>query len=255
MTGPGAGRRGRPTSSRSTSSGWGIVNGWWAGTGLPSSSRPSNRGKSTTHRKLRPPSVTGGRPSSSRSRPSTCRTTGRASATSSTRSPGSAASADRTPASSASDRNLATGLSSPWSVTRIHTRPLAPHRLAASVRSSSRLREKSPAPGTRMPFTVWPANALNPVVGEDVGQLDQLHAEPHIGLVGAVALHGLVPGHAGDVAAPRRRPPRRWRSAPRADTNASTSSWPTKLASTSSWVNSNWRSARRSSSRRHRAIW
>ena len=38
-------------------------------------------------------------------------------------------------------------------------------------------------------------------------------------------------------------------------TKSRTSSWPTKEASMSSWVNSNWRSARRSSSRRQRAIW
>ncbi len=36
---------------------------------------------------------------------------------------------------------------------------------------------------------------------------------------------------------------------------ASTSAWLTKLASASSCMNSNWRSARRSSSRRQRAIW
>ena len=35
----------------------------------------------------------------------------------------------------------------------------------------------------------------------------------------------------------------------------STSSWSTNDASASSWVNSNWRSARRSSSRANRAIW
>ncbi len=78
--------------SRPTSSGCGIVNGWWAGTGFLSSPRPSNRGKSTTHRNCRPPSVTGGRPSSRRSRPSRWRTVGRSSATISTRSPGSASS-------------------------------------------------------------------------------------------------------------------------------------------------------------------
>ena len=39
------------------------------------------------------------------------------------------------------------------------------------------------------------------------------------------------------------------------DTNPRMSSWVTKEASTSNWENSNCRSARRSSSRRHRAIW
>ena len=38
-------------------------------------------------------------------------------------------------------------------------------------------------------------------------------------------------------------------------TKASTSAWFTNDASMSSWVNSNWRSARRSSSRMQRAIW
>ena len=35
---------------------------------------------------------------------------------------------------------------------------------------------------------------------EDVGQLDQLHAEAEVGLVGAEAVHRLVPGDAGDLA-------------------------------------------------------
>ena len=53
------------------SSGCGWVNGWWAGIGRPSSVMASNSGKSTTHSGTRPPSLTGGRPRSSRSAPST----------------------------------------------------------------------------------------------------------------------------------------------------------------------------------------
>ena len=47
-----------------------------------------------------------------------------------------------------------------------------------------------------------PANALNSVRGEHVGQLDELHAEAQVGLVDAVAVHRLVPRDALD----RRRP-------------------------------------------------
>ncbi len=36
--------------------------------------------------------------------------------------------------------------------------------------------------------------------GENLGQLDQLHAEAHVGLVGAEALHGVVPGDHAELA-------------------------------------------------------
>ena len=51
-------------------------------------------------------------------------------------------------------------------------------------------------PGTRNAFTHPPEG---PELGarEHVGQLDQLHPEPQVGLVGAVALGRLLPGDAG----------------------------------------------------------
>ena len=120
------------------------------------------------------------------------------SATSSNRSPGSASRRVRRAASSSSERNLATGDSSSSSLTRIHTRPLAPNCLARSVRASRRDRPISPCSATRMPLTQpASAKALNPVWREDVGELDELHAESDVGLVAAVAFHGVVPRHAG----------------------------------------------------------
>ena len=101
--------------------------------------------------------------------------------------------------------NLATGESKPpSSVTLSHTRPLAPSCLARSVRPSSLLRPYSAAPpGTRMPFTAGrPGERLEPALGEHLGQLDQLHGEAQIGLVHAVAVHGLVPRHARDLGRP-----------------------------------------------------
>ena len=38
------------------------------------------------------------------------------------------------------------------------------------------------------------ANALNSVAANTGGELDELHAEAQVGLVGAEAVHGLVPG-------------------------------------------------------------
>ncbi len=43
-----------------------------------------------------------------------------------------------------------------------------------------------------------PAKARNSVDAEYVGELDELHPEPQVGLVGAETLRRLVPGHARD---------------------------------------------------------
>ena len=251
-------------SSSAQSSTWGIVNGWWAGIGRPSPRRPSsNSGKSTTHRKCRPPSFTGGRPSSRRSSPSTWQPSvplvGDEQAAGRRRSAPSAVDERRParrrrgtwpPASSSVD-----GPSSPAS-TRIHTRPLAPQRLACvgQVVEPAAAGVAAP-PGTTDALDAGRLEGVELGGREHVGQLDQLHAEAHVGLVGAEAVHGVVPGHARDLADRlaghgldgRDRPRRRW---PRGRRPGST-----KLISASSWVNSNWRSARRSSSRRQRAIW
>ncbi len=173
------------------------------------------------------------------------------------------------PACSASDRNLATGELSDGTVppsaggsTRIHTRPLAPQSLAWSVRSSSWLRVLSAPPSTRMPLTAAAWNALNSVAekievrstssmpkrtsGLSVPKRSSASCQVICGNIDRVAGHGR-PGRspvAASVAA-----------ATASEMKASTSAWLTKLASASSCMNSNCRSARRSSSRRQRAIW
>ena len=112
------------------------------------------------------------------------------------------------PSCSASDRNFTTGASStPPSRTRIHTRPAAPSDLARSMSASSLRAAHVALAATR--------NALHRLrarerleVGrlEDLGEVDELHAEARVGLVGAVALHRVEPRHARDrPPAPRHR--------------------------------------------------
>ena len=132
-----------------------------------------------------------------------------------------------TAAASSAERNLATGESNePSSATFSHTRPLAPSDLARSVSLSSWLRPYSAAaPGTRMPLiAAAPANALNSVAGEDVGELDELHAEAQVGLVDAEAVHRLVP-----------RDPLDRRRALAVTASAASSTASLIAASTSSW--------------------
>ena len=105
------------------------------------------------------------------------------------------------PSCSASDRNLATGESSVAAVARPASTPgpWRPSCLARSVSSSSRpRRRRRPRPGTRMPFTHGAWKARNSVAANTSRELDQLQAEAHVGLVGAVALLRLVPRHARD---------------------------------------------------------
>ena len=92
-----------------------------------------------------------------------CRAARRSSATMRMRSPTSASIVLLRSACSPSVRNLATGELRPSFKTFIHTRPLAPHSLHWSVRSSNRLRDVSAPPGTRMPFTQGAWNARNSV--------------------------------------------------------------------------------------------
>ena len=158
------------------------------------------------------------------------------------------------------DRNLATppsraGASRSPATTRIHARPLAPQSLAWSTRPSICLRVSVAAVLEPDALDARRLEHVGLGLGEDLGELDQLHAEADVGLVGAEALLRLLPGHPGDVADVASRARRAPRPAPQSVTKASTSSWPTNEHSMSSWVNSNWRSARRSSSRRQRAIW
>ena len=87
-------------------------------------------------------------------------------------------------------------------MTRNHARPLAPSDLAWSVSSSSRAREKLAPPGTRIALTVGAEKALTSVVGEDVREIVEQHREAQVGLVGAVAIERLGPGHRRDVLGP-----------------------------------------------------
>ena len=86
-------------------------------------------------------------------------------------------------------------------------------------------------------------------------EVDQLHPEAQVGLVRAVAVERIGPRHALDrrAGAPRWRPrPHRARLRRRSPSRrpGRRRSTPCRAA-----MNSNWRSARRSSSRRQRAIW
>ena len=120
------------------------------------------------------------------------------------RSPGSAFVCSRTLATSCSDRWRARGPSSdgPFSTTRNQASPLAPALLACSVSSSSREREKVAPSGTTIALTVGDENALTSVCCEHLGEIDQLHAEAEVGLVGAEAVPGLGPRDALDRRGP-----------------------------------------------------
>jgi hypothetical protein len=83
----------------------------------------------------------------------------------------------------------------------------------------------APSAQTTVAFTHGAANARNPVPAKTEGQVDQLHAEPQVGLVGAVAVDGLGPGHARHIV--RAGSPVTASAASRtaSDTKPSTSSW------------------------------
>ena len=187
------------------------------------------------------------------------RTIGRSPATMQRRVAGAARRARRrAPSCSASDRNFATGDSStPPSRTRIHTRPAAPSDFARSVeRVELRARHVALALDADALDRVGARERAELGAAEHVGELDELHPEPHVGLVGAVALHRLVPRHPRDRRGrlARAAPPRP-RRAPRPTPRRARLPGRRSVISTSSCMNSNWRSARRSSSRRQRAIW
>ena len=205
------------------------------------------------------PSDTGGRPSWLRSPPSTSQVVCHSSATSEEEVAGARRRcARRSAAISASREELRHRRLDGAAVLHPHPHEaLGAERLGVVGEGVELLAaDGRPAPATRRPLiAAADANALNSVRGEHVGQLDQLHAEAEVGLVGAVAVHGLVPGDPGDLR--RAASPVTASAASSTDSEmaASTSSWSTKLISASSCMNSYWRSARRSSSRRQRAIW
>ncbi len=111
-------------------------------------------------------------------------------------------------ARSASERNLATGDSSSPS---LHPHPhqaegaqaLGPVGPAVELVAGG-----VAAPGHAHADHVAAGEGLEPRAGEGPGEVVQLHAEAGVGLVGAEAVHRLVPRHArelGGLAAPRRR--------------------------------------------------
>ena len=134
--------------------------------------------------------------------------------------------APSTPLTSTSLRNLATGEETVApSSTRIHTRPLAPKRLACSVSSSSCERLRPAPPGDAQALHARRPEGVEPGLGEQRGELHQLHPEAHVGLVAAEALLGLLPGHVGPER--RRRSPvtTSAAAATASVTNPRTSSW------------------------------
>ena len=110
------------------------------------------------------------------------------------------------PRCSSSERNLATGeftVVEPSSAasTRIHTRPLAPQRLARSVRSSSRLRVVSPRRRRgRMPLMHDALNALNSVSANTSVSSTSSMPKRTSGLSEPKRSMRVVPGHPRDVA-------------------------------------------------------
>ena len=100
------------------------------------------------------------------------------------------------------------------------------------------------------------ANALNPVRANTGAEIHQLHAVSEVRLVRSVPLASSRRRSCAGTARPPRPPRcpctiRAYSGSIRAIRSSSV----TKLISTSSWVNSNPRSAREASSRRQRTIW
>ena len=162
---------------------------------------------------------------------------------------------------SASERNFATGDSTAESApTFIQTRPLAPIFFARSVKASSLLRPYDAASGyvaasTQMPLMdSAPANALNSVDEKSgVNSTNSIPKRrsglslPNRSIASRHVIRSIVGGASpvtAVAAATTARP-----------MNSRTSSCDTNDISASNCMNSYWRSARRSSSRRHFAIW
>ena len=191
--------------------------------GLPSSSSPVEerefRHPAEPPARPRPPADDPGRGAAARA-PS--QASCHSSATTSTRSPAAAPVAatqagalgvGRGPCRAASRAAAGVGRT----VTLNQARPLAPSSLARSTSASSRLRPSDgPVGHTHAPSRTArrrPAPRCRRTAG---AQVDELHAEAQVGLVGAEAVHGLVPRHALDARrAPPPRPPRWRRPRPR----------------------------------------
>ena len=250
-------------SSRSTSSSRGAVNGWCIASHRRSSSFHSNSGNSMTHRSHGP--RRGIRPrrcasSSAKAPRATVAAERLWSATSSTRSPalGARPRQERLPVAS---EGRAAGR---WMRPRPRAPRPAPWRPSSSRRSVEvveLLAGEARPPGTARAFTAPPcatacAKTLKTPPREQLGQSTELQLEAQVGLVRAVAPHRLVvrdpPERAGRARCPCAR---RKISATSPSTIGRKSSRSTNDISMSICVNSGWRSARRSSSRKQRTIW
>ena len=250
----------RAVRSSSRSSGCGIGERVVRGIGRPSSSSASNSGKSTTQQEAaaRPRAPAGGR-----GRGAACRARGRRAgaspATMSTRSPGAAPSASTQPEL----LGLATGTSATGDSSAPPSRDPHPHEAGRAellgpvdqLVEAARGRRR-PRPGTRMPFTH--VGLERPELGgrehlargrrargRSGGRACRCRSAPS---PRATSCAGIGPG-ASPVTASAAA------STASADHAPCTSSASAKLISASSCMNSNCRSARRSSSRRQRAIW
>ena len=193
--------------------------------------------------------------------PNTSHVVAHSSATIKIRSPCTAPVDSSNAAFSASDKNLATGESNTKSApTFIQTKPLAPIFLARSVNASSLFLPEAAASGYVSASTqialidCAPAKALNSVaLKTDVTSTSFISkrrsglSTPYCSIASRHVIRSIC-GGACPVAAVAAAVT----AAPIAD---KTSSWLTKDISASNCMNSYWRSARRSSSRRQRAIW
>ena len=196
-----------------------------------------------------------------RSVPSTVHAVVYASETTRTRSPGSAFVRSSRRTASSSDRWRASGPSSPGpgpapplSTTRNQASPAAPAFLACAVSSSSLERGRTAPSCTTIAFVAGDEKALTSVRSKTGVRSTSSMPKRRSGLSvpkrSSASAHVMrsIGGGRSPVAA----------SAASSTTSATkpiTSSWLAKEHSMSSCVNSNCRSARRSSSRRQRAIW
>ena len=246
------GRAAAPGSSGSNSPA-GAVNGWCSASQRFSSSFHSNSGQSTIQTRRFSPSGRSGRsarPRSSRICPSTasvdrgaCRRRAAAGRPPRRRARGSAS------ASSASLRNLAVGERQPSPSRKAQTRPFAPSSWAREIRPSSSERGTSRLPAL-MPRTTPPPSSTERKTLNSVSRERRRRGRPAPGRSAGRA------GRCRSGASPRRRrircigsldlgPPtasKTWASS--RSLTAITSSTSTNDISTSSWVNSGWRSAR-----------
>ena len=183
------------------------------------------------------------------------------SAANSRRSPGSTSISAFRAAHSSSVKNFLMGLFSwPSVVNATQAMPLAPLASAMLASFSTSPRDQSPAPLTLMAFTTPPdwatlANTLKPVSftmsvmsWSSMPKRTSGRSQPYRRMASAYCI--FCSGKATSVT------PTAFKvSAMTPSIMSHTSSPSTKDISISTWVNSGWRSARRSSSRKHRAIW